>query len=219
MKKVLILDGSTRKNGNTSYLVEKFKSGASQNNAQVNHILVKDLNIRFCNGCLRCNLIKRCAISNDDWMDLSNQIKESDVLVFASPIYFHYVTAPLKSIIDRFRSFVHVQITEDGVRHTPWEKWNKEIVLLMSMGSSDPIDSKPVVDLFDYMCEVLGDNNLHCVKATRLAVTGQIIKSESELEKLYPKLKIDTSFIDEDLKRNKKLLEESHRLGDELTQS
>lgn len=218
MKKILILDGSTRKQGNTSILIEHFLNGVKSNTDQIEHIIAKDLKIEYCNGCLRCNLIKRCSISGDDWSELSQKIAESDVLVVASPIYFHYVTAPLKKIIDRFRSFVHVQITEQSVRHTPWQKWNKDIVLLLSMGSSDPVDAQPVIDLFEYMKEIMGEENrLHVVKATRLATIKQITKSEDELQQLYIKLGIPDYLAKNDVLRNQEILMNCYELGKRLT--
>lgn len=218
MKKVLILDGSTRKLGNTSYLIKHFIEGAEKNTTQVEHVVAKDIEIKYCNGCLRCNLIKRCSIRDDDWEDLSSKINESDVIVFASPIYFHYVTAPLKNIIDRFRSFVHVQITDTGLIHTPWKNWNKDFVLLLSMGSSDDSDAEPVIDLFNYMKDVMGDNNrLHVIKGTRLAVIKHVQKTEEELKELYPKLKLDENLAQEDFERNQNLLKKCEELGEELT--
>jgi len=179
-----------------------------------------DIDIKYCNGCLRCNLIKRCSIRDDDWADLSQKINDADVLVFASPIYFHYITAPLKNIIDRFRSFVHVQITETGLIHTPWNNWNKDLVLLLSLGSSDDSDTQPVIDLFEYMKEVLGDNNrLHVVKGTRLAVIKQVQKTEEELKELYPKLKLNKNLVVEDFKRNQEILKQCFNLGKDLTNS
>lgn len=218
MKKVLILDGSMRKQGNTSFLVDQFIKGANQNTDQIEHVLAKDLHIEYCTGCLRCNLIKRCSISNDDWNDLQQKIQDSDVIVFASPIYFHYLTAPLKKLIDRFRSLVHVQITEEGIKHTPRIEWGKNIVLLLSMGSSDDIDAQPVIDLFKYIKDVMGDqNNLYVLKATRLAVIKQIVKNEDELNELYPKLNLNPNLVKNDLLRNKEFLQQSYNLGKELS--
>ena len=218
MKKVLVLDGSTRKLGNTSILLQHFVNGAKNNTEDIEQVQAKDIDIKYCNGCLRCNLIKRCSIRDDDWEDLSQKIDEADVLVFASPIYFHYLTAPLKNIIDRFRSFVHVQITETGLIHTPFKEWNKDFVLLLSMGSSDDTDALPVIDLFEYMKDVLGEKNrLHVIKATRLAVIKQVQKTEEELRELYPKLKLDESLAEGDFMKNQEILEECFDLGKELT--
>ncbi|MFC2152809.1 flavodoxin family protein [Bacteroidota bacterium] len=220
MKKVLVLDGSTRKMGNTSILIQHFIEGANTNTDQIEHVIAKDINVKYCNGCLRCNLIKRCSIRDDDWEDLSKKINEADVLVFASPIYFHYVSAPLKNIIDRFRSFVHVQITETGLIHTPWNNWNKDFVLLHSLGSSDDSDAQPVIDLFEYMKEVLGDNNrLHVIKATRLAVIKQVEKTESELKELYPKLQLNENLANADFIKNQDILKQCQNLGKKLTKN
>lgn len=218
MKKVLVLDGSTRKLGNTSILAERFIEGAKSNTNCIDHVLAKDMHINYCNGCLRCNLIKRCSIRDDDWEDLSRKIEEADILVFASPIYFHYVSTALKNIIDRFRSFVHVQITETGLIHTPWKNWNKDFVLLLSMGSSDDSDAQPVIDLFEYMKEVLGkENRLHVIKATRLAVIKQVQKTEDELKVLYPKLMLNEMLANEDFKKNQNILKTCFDLGLKLT--
>jgi FMN-dependent NADH-azoreductase len=218
MKKILVLDGSTRKMGNTSILIKNFLEGARSNSPYINQLLAKDLNIKYCNGCLRCNLIKRCSIRDDDWADLSTKIDEADVLVFASPVYFHYVSAPLKNIIDRFRSFVHVQITETGLIHRPWNNWNKDFVLLLSMGSSDDSDAQPIIDLFEYMKEVLGENNrLHVIKATRLAVIKQVQKTEDELKELYPKLMLSETLAKSDYKKNQDILKTCFNLGKQLS--
>lgn len=218
MKKVLVLDGSMRKFGNTSYLIDSFIKGANLNTDQIEHVHVKELNIEYCSGCLRCNLIKRCSISDDDWVEVQQKIQDADILVFASPIYFHYVTAPLKKLIDRFRSFIHVQITGDGIKHTPHRLWEKEFVLLLSMGSSDNIDAKPVLDLFNYIKDVLGEkNNLHVIQATRLAVIRQIAKTEEELHELYPKLKLDPKWAKQDVLNNQKVLKSCFDLGENLT--
>lgn len=114
------------------------------------------------------------------------KILDSDVLVFAAPIYFHHVPGPMKIMLDRFRSFNHVQITETSLVHTPWQEWKKDFVLLLTMGSPEESNADPVIDLFSFMTSILGsENRLHVIKATRLAVARQITKTEAELSVLY----------------------------------
>ena len=219
MKKILTFNGSARKYGNTWYLLNSFQKGAEKNAVKLENIDAHQANLEYCNGCLRCNLIKRCAIRGDEWNELSSKILESDVLVFATPIYFHHVTAQLKKIIDRFRSFVHVQITETGLKHTPHTEWNKDFVLLLSLGSSDNADAQPVVDLFKYMIEILGPKNrLHIITANRLGVTKQVIKTKEELLLLYPKLGLSESLAETDFERNQKILQNCLELGEKLSQ-
>lgn len=219
MKKILAINGSMRRNGNTSVLMQQFINGAKKNTNSAEEIIAQDINLEYCRGCLRCNLIGRCSISGDDWGKISSKILDADVIVFASPIYFHHVTAPLKKFIDRFRSFVHVQISESELIHTPWEQWNKDFVLLLCMGSSDVSDAMPVIELFRFIRSILGpDNRLHIITATRLAVLKQILKTEEELVTLYTKLNLPIHLAKGDFKKNQEVLEQCYQLGNTLTQ-
>lgn len=218
MKKVLAINGSPRKNGNTSALIQQFIEGAKQNTSNIEEVFAHTLDLSYCTGCLRCNILKRCSITNDVWPAFSQKILEADVLVFGSPVYFHHVTAQMKKIIDRFRSFVHVQITEEGLRHTPHQEWNKDFVLLLPLGSSSDEDAKPIIELFHFMLEMLGANNrLHVITGTRLAVTNQILKTKEELEIVYPKLNLPVNLIEKDWIKNNNLLQQCRQLGKELT--
>jgi putative NADPH-quinone reductase len=217
MKKILAFNGSPRNLGNTSFMLQYFLEGAGQNTNNLKEIRSHELNLHPCRGCLRCNVLKRCSISDDDWPELSTDILKSDILVFASPIYFHHLPSTLKKVIDRFRSFVHVQITETGLIHTPWEEWRKDIVLLLTMGSQDISDAKPVIELFEYIASILGDGNkLHVITAHRLALTRQIDQSREELENLYTKLKLPLNLVEKDHQANKQVREKCYRLGSEL---
>ena len=208
MKKILAFNGSPRPHGNTAHLLEQFIKGANRNEVNPEVIHPEKLNLAYCSGCLRCNLLGRCSISGDDWEALSAKILDADVLVFATPVYFHHLPAPLKMIIDRFRSFNHVRITETGLNHTPWQVWKKEFVLILTMGSSNPADADPIIDLFKFMTSILGpENRLHVMTATRLAVIKQVIKSEQELVELYKKLELPVHLAETDFRRNKEILE------------
>jgi FMN-dependent NADH-azoreductase len=214
MKKVLAFNGSPRRNGNTSVLLNSFTEGAESNNATCEIIRLEESNIKHCQGCLRCNILGYCSLRDDDWGDISKKIEESDILVFASPVYFHHVSAQMKTLIDRFRSFVKIRITETGLDHKPWKNWDKDFVLLLPMGSSDDSDALPIIDLFNYMIEILGGKcKLHVITATRLAVANQISKSEDDLMKFYLKMDLNPEFAKSDSKKNSNTLKEVKDLG------
>ena len=214
---ILAFNGSHRRKGNTSLLLDELLRGAKEAGSQVEEIVAEEVNLKYCKGCLRCNLIKRCAIKGDDWPDLSSKLLNADALIFASPIYFHYLTAPLKKILDRFRSFLHVQITDHGLKHTPWREWRKQFVLLLCLGSSDCSDTQPVLDLFKFMTTILGSENiLHSIVGTRLAVTNQVRMTVEELFNLYPKLGLPPHLAEQDYHRNQMLLKKCYELGKKL---
>ncbi len=215
--KILAINGSPRKKGNTSILLGEVLRNAEAEGALVEEVSAHDANLKYCRGCLRCNLIRRCSLKDDDWAALSARILDSDVLVFASPIYFHHLPAPMKKILDRFRSFFHVQITENGLVHTPWHEWPKRIVLLLSMGSPENAGARPVIDLFTFLSKELGmDDGPIVITATGLALAGQVHMSRDELESLYEKMSLPARRAEKDFMKNRELLKECRELGKEL---
>ncbi len=217
--RILAFRGSPRPNGNSSVMLDEFIRGAHDARAIVEEIKVQQLDLQYCTGCLKCNLLQRCAIRNDDWQQLSQQILAADALVFAAPVYFHHFPASVKKILDRFRSFMKVQIIEEGLQHTPWQEWRKHFVLLLALGSSVPDDARPITDLFDFMIEVLGpQNQLSVVIGTRLAVANQVRLSLEELQLLYAKLKLPVELTAADYRRNQALLANCFQLGQKIAQ-
>ena len=159
-------------------------------------------------------------MTGDAWPELSAKILAADVLVVASPVYFHHLSAPLKKLLDRFRSFIQVQLTEEGLRHTPWQPWRKQIVLLLCMGSSGDHDARPIHDLFNFLTGVLGpDTGVSAVIGTRLAAAGQVAMDAGELRALYPKLGLPERLAEEDYKKNRELLRTCYELGRKLAEA
>ena len=214
---IVAFNGSPRRRGNTSLLLHELLRGAQDAGARTEEIIAEELNLKYCKGCLRCNRLQRCSIQDDDWPALSQKIRAADVVVFASPVYFHHLPASLKKVLDRFRSFIHVQITETGLKHTPWQRWQKQFVLLLSLGSSVDDDARPAIDLFIFLTSVLGpDNRLTTIVGARLAVINQVLMTRDQLRSLYPKLQLPVALADVDYERNKMLVQRCYHLGREL---
>jgi hypothetical protein len=214
---IVAFNGSPRKKGNTSLLLNELIRGVREVGGQAEEIITREIHIKPCRGCLKCNLLKRCAVKGDDWRALSEKILTADVLVFASPVYFHHFPGPLKNILDRFRSFMHVRITEDGLQHTPWHQWCKQFVLILCQGSLDGADAQPVIDLFTFITRTLGEGNtLFPIVATRLAVVNQIKMTEEELKLLYQKLQLPVHLAGQDYHQNQSLLKRCYEIGKNL---
>ncbi|MCP4217902.1 MAG: flavodoxin family protein [bacterium] len=214
--KILAFNGSPRTKGNSKQLLQAFLEGAAQNKCEIiiDEINAHTANVEPCSGCLRCNMIKRCALRHDDWPEIHQRILDADLLVWASPVYFHHVTAPLKIILDRFRSFMHVRITETGLVHTPWQEWQKKWVAILSLGSSSLKDTEPIIDLFKFLTGVLGPSNpFQPIIGTRLAVQGQVSMAEEELKTLYGKLELPPHLATPDFQRNRRLMAQTRQLG------
>ncbi|MDO5536132.1 MAG: flavodoxin family protein [Desulfovibrionaceae bacterium] len=100
MKSVLILSSSPRRDGNSDILADAFAEGAREAGHRVEKISLRDKTINFCRGCLSCQKTLRCVI-RDDANDIAQQMKDADVLVFATPIYYYGLSGQLKTMLDR----------------------------------------------------------------------------------------------------------------------
>lgn len=98
-KKVLILSGSPRKNGNSDILCDEFMKGAIESGNEVEKIRVAEKNIGYCRACYACKK-GACAIK-DDMAEVLQKMIDADVIVLASPVYFYSIDAQLKALIDR----------------------------------------------------------------------------------------------------------------------
>lgn len=102
---ILVLNGSPRAKGNTKQMVESFKEGAESAGHTVEVVDVCSMDIHGCRACEYCHTkdIGAC-IQDDDMQKVYPLLEEADMLVLASPIYYHGLSGQLKCAIDRFYS-------------------------------------------------------------------------------------------------------------------
>ena len=100
MKNVLIISSTPRKNGNSERLCQEFRKGAQEAGHQVELVCLRDLEIGYCRGCFACAELGRCVI-DDDMQELAQKVRQADVLVLATPVYFYSMSGQLKVFIDR----------------------------------------------------------------------------------------------------------------------
>ncbi len=100
-KRVLILAGSPRKNGNSAALCRSFASGAEESGHQVETIYLGEKKIGYCRACYHCQKSNGVCIIKDDMAEILDRMNAADVLVMASPVYFYSVSAQMKALIDR----------------------------------------------------------------------------------------------------------------------
>ena len=99
---VLGLQGSPKKRGNTKFLLSVFMNESEKLGARTHVIEVSKKNITPCIGCAFCEKNGYCINQDDDMKpEIYPLLREADVIVIASPIYFYNVTAQLKALIDR----------------------------------------------------------------------------------------------------------------------
>lgn len=100
MKKVVVVTSSPRKGGNSETLARKFAEGAIAAGNEVEFIAVRDVNLKFCIGCMYCHTHDRCVL-DDGMNDLYKKVQNADVIAFATPVYYYAVCGQLKTFLDR----------------------------------------------------------------------------------------------------------------------
>ena len=105
MKKVIILNGSPRKNWNTYKMCESFANGVKESGAEAEIINLYDINFKGCRSCFACKLKGGKNFGKCSWPDeltpILDKISQCDGVVLASPIYFGDVTGVVRSFIER----------------------------------------------------------------------------------------------------------------------
>lgn len=103
MAKILAVYGSPRRKGNTATLLKRAVDGATDAGAQVEEIVLRDLNMSPCLEIYGCKENGRCTIQ-DDFQDVYDKLLASDGLMLATPIFFYSVSSFTKILMDRCQS-------------------------------------------------------------------------------------------------------------------
>ncbi|MFC1871211.1 flavodoxin family protein [Chloroflexota bacterium] len=98
--KVLGINGSPRRGGNTDLLLAEVLNGAASRGAEVKTIILNNLKIAPCQHCDACLEAGKCRIK-DDMQAIYDELAAADRIVLAAPIHFMAPSAQAKLMIDR----------------------------------------------------------------------------------------------------------------------
>lgn len=101
--KTIVLYGSPHPHGNSVTLAENFLRGLNTSN--VEHFHINEMQIRPCQGCEKCaeRLENYCA-TEDDMQKIYSAFIAADIIIFATPMYWGYMTAQMKTVMDRMEA-------------------------------------------------------------------------------------------------------------------
>ena len=102
--KTIAFLGSPRKDGNTDLLLQKAIKGIESAGLTVKTFRLNLMNIKPCQNCGGCEEKGECII-NDDMAEIYRDIRSSDRVILASPVFFFALSAQTKIMIDRCQSF------------------------------------------------------------------------------------------------------------------
>ncbi len=173
MSNVLVITTSLRAKSNSDILAERLIAGAIDAGYQVEHISLKGKTIKYCIGCMACQKTQKC-IQKDDAIEIAEKVKNADVLVFVTPIYYYEMSGQMKTLLDRMNPL-----------YTSDYKFRKVYMLSTAAEDEEYTPEKAVkglqgwVDCFE-KAELAG--SLFC---GGISDPGEASAKETELEEAY----------------------------------
>jgi len=150
---ITTLLGSAKKKGNTATVLGWVEEELQSLGHDVERIYLNNKSIRGCLGCAKCreNPNEIACVQNDDAVDIMEQMISSEVVLFASPIYFWGFSAQIKALIDRGYSLV-TNYHKPG--HTSLMK-GKRIGLLVTGAGAYEENAEGMFTAFDRIVDFL----------------------------------------------------------------
>ena len=114
--KVIIINGSPRKNFNTAKLLKESQKGAELLGAETEYFNLYDINFKGCLSCFACKIKGNttncvCAVK-DDLRPILQKCIQADAIIIGSPVYFSYPTGEFRSFLERLLFPVHTYIID-----------------------------------------------------------------------------------------------------------
>ena len=174
-KKIVVLNGSPRKTGNTSALVKAFTEGAESVGNTVTEFFLDKMDIHGCKGCFGGHSSKEYpCVQKDDMAQIYPAVKECDVVVLASPLYYWTLSGQLRTAFDRLFAL------EEGEGN--FLRGNGKSSALLMAAEGHGFDD--AVLYYDHLMEHLRWKNLGHVLAGGNMDVGDI-KGKKEIEQAY----------------------------------
>ena len=105
-KKIVVITGSPRKNGNSFAMTDAFIKAAEEKGHTVTRFDAAMMQIGGCRACETCYSTGKACTFDDDFNTIAPAILEADGIVFTMPVYWYSIPAQIKGVIDRIFSLV-----------------------------------------------------------------------------------------------------------------
>ena len=183
MVRILAIYGSPRHKGNTALLLKKAVQGAIEAGAEVEEVVLRDLNMSPCLENYGCKETGRCVIQ-DDFQKVYDQLIACQGLMLASPVFFYAVSAHTKILMDRCQS---LWVKRYWLGKTPIGRYNTARKgLLISVGATK---GKKLFDgtllSIRYFFDILDVELWRSLLYRSLDLKGDVLEHPEYLDKAY----------------------------------
>ena len=113
-KKILAVNSSARKGGNTDVMIDELLRACEDNGSIVEKIYLSDLNIKPCTGCRACRKgdVKTICTIKDDMIPFYDKLYETDGFIAGFPIYTARENGIMANFMDRWDCLSNPSLTK-----------------------------------------------------------------------------------------------------------
>ena len=104
MGKIVVLNGSPRRGGNTQIMLQSFENAARAAGHEIVRFDAAHLKLGGCHACETCYKKGKACSYDDDFNKIAPEIESADGVVFAMPVYWYSIPAQIKCVIDKLYS-------------------------------------------------------------------------------------------------------------------
>lgn len=151
--RIAVVNGSPRPGGNSDLLLRAFCAEAEKLGAVINNYVLNNLDYRGCQGCHACKNGRDHCVLQDDLSEILDDIKTTDLVVMATPVYWGDVTAQFKGMLDRLFSLVKPDFMDRPDKHR-LTAGKKLVFILVQGGEADKYDD--IFPRYNQFFEFLG---------------------------------------------------------------
>ncbi len=170
--KILSLNGSARKRGNTDILIDQILKGSKIGKHTTQKLYLYDYEILPCMDCRDCKKGNNVCTLNDGMKKIYPKMEKADLIIFGTPNYWNGPTGKMKLLIDRMRPFV------------PSKKLKGKKWVIVSPSGEGPNSCRLLVEMLRLSCDYLGMKFAGKV-LVKAYEKGEILKNQKALEKAY----------------------------------
>lgn len=133
---VMAINGSPRKKGNSSTLMQAMLEGAQAAGATTSEAHLHTMDMKGCMGCLSCRDVHGVCAQKDELSPFLEAMKTCDAVIFGCPIYMYRISGQMKLFVDRLYSLYAPK--PEGYGYNTTVPAGKRFALIISQGAPDP---------------------------------------------------------------------------------
>ena len=169
---IVCLLGSPRVRGNSAAIAKRFCGTTEKLGSNVQTYVLNKLKYRGCQACMTCKTKLDTCVLKDELAQVLDAIREADILVMATPIYYGDVSSQLKAFIDRTFSYL---VPDYATNPNPSRLASgKELVFIQTQGQPDESQYADVFPRYEYFFKWYGFDNCHLIRACGVMDKGEV---------------------------------------------